>query len=76
MNSKLFTLSSNDFLKGLIVAVLAAVVTALGHALNAPAFDFVTYDWGTLVTVGLTAGLSYLSKNFLTTESGKFGGVL
>lgn len=74
--SDLFKLNSSDFLKSLIVAVLAAVLTALANAFNTPGFDFVTYDWSTLVTVALTAGASYLSKNLLTTADGKFGGIL
>jgi hypothetical protein len=74
--SQLFKLNSSDFTRGLIVAVLAAVVAALAEALKMPNFDFLAYDWTTLLNVALTAGLAYLAKNFLTTENGKFGGVL
>lgn len=74
--SQLFKLNSSDFTRGLIVAVLAAVVAAFGEALKMPNFDFLAYDWSTLVTVALTAGLAYLSKNFLTSDNGKFGGFL
>jgi len=74
--SQLFKLNSSDFTRGLIVAVLAAVVAALAEALKMPNFDFLAYDWTTLLNVALTAGLAYLSKNFLTAENGKFGGVL
>jgi hypothetical protein len=76
MNSNMFKLNLQDVAKGLIVAVLAAVVTFLGNALNAPGFDFVTFDWGTLLSVAMTAGLGYLAKNFLSDTQGKFGGVL
>lgn len=76
MNSDLFKLNITDLAKGLLVAVLAAVVTTLGHALNAPGFDFATYDWSTLMSVAMTAALAYLSKNFLSDSNGKFGGVL
>lgn len=74
--SALFKLNSSDFAKGLIVAVLAAVVAALAEALKMPNFDFLAYDWTTLLNVAITAGLAYLSKNLLSDESGKFGGVL
>lgn len=76
MNSELFKLNLTDLAKGLIVAVLAAVVTAFGHALNAPGFDFATFDWSTLMSVAVSAALAYLSKNFLSDQNGKFGGIL
>ena len=75
MNSSMFKLNLQDVVKGLIVAVLAAVVTSLANALNAPGFDFVAFDWGTLLTVAMTAGLSYLAKNFLSDSAGNFGGI-
>lgn len=74
MNSNMFRLNSHDFVKGIVVAVLAAVVTFLGNALNAPGFDFAAFDWSTLLTVAMTAALAYLSKNFLTDTDGKVGG--
>lgn len=74
--SNMFKLNTSDFAKGLIVAVLAAVVAALAEALKMPNFDFLAYDWTTLLNVALTAGLAYLAKNFLTTADGKFGGLL
>ena len=76
MNSSLFKLNLSDLAKGLVVAVLAAVVSSLGNMLNVPGFDFATLDWASLVSVGMTAGLAYLSKNFLSDADGKFGGVL
>ena len=75
MNAPMFKLNLSDVVKGLIVAVLAAVVTSLGHALNAPGFDFATFDFSTLLSVALTAGLAYMSKNFLSDSAGNFGGM-
>ena len=76
MASDLFRLNINDLVKGLVVAVLAAVVTALANAMNLPGFDYTTFDWGTLLSVAVTAGLAYISKNFLSDKQGKIGGVL
>ena len=76
MNSEFLRLNLSDLTKGLIVAVLAAVVTSLGNALNMPGFDFASFDWSTLLSVGLTAGLAYLSKNLLSDKAGKFGGIV
>lgn len=68
------SLNKNDFVRGLIVAILAAVVAKLGEVLNVPGFDFVQYDWTTLVSVAVTAALAYLAKNFGSDNSGKFAG--
>ena len=60
-SSKRFTLNSNDFIKGLIMAVGGAAVTLALDSLNAGSFDF---DWKKIVAGALTAGLTYLAKNF------------
>ena len=60
-SSKRFTLNGNDFIKGLIMAVGGAAVTLLLDSLNAGSFDF---DWKKIVAGALTAGLTYLAKNF------------
>lgn len=74
--SNMFRLNALDFIKGFVVAVLAAVITALAAAMNIPGFDFVTFDWSSLLSVGVSAGIGYLSKNFLSDEEGRFGGAL
>ena len=60
-SSKRFTLNGNDFVKGLIMAVGGAAVTLLLDSLNAGSFDF---DWKKILAGALTAGLTYLAKNF------------
>ena len=60
-SSKRFTLNGNDFIKGLIMAVGGAAVTLALDSLNAGSFDF---DWKKIVAGALTAGLTYLAKNF------------
>ena len=63
--SKLWNLNTRDFIKGLIVAVITAVVTFLTNALTAGA----TIDIALLKKVGMAAVigfLSYLLKNLLT----------
>ena len=76
MSSKLFRVNVNDLLKGIVVAVLTAVVAYLGDVLSIPGFDLLTLDWGMLLNISLTAGLGYILKNFMTDEVGRFGGVL
>ena len=60
-SSKRFTLNGNDLIKGLIMTVGGAIVTAAIDSLNAGNLDF---DWKKIIVGGLTAGLTYLAKNF------------
>ena len=76
MKSNLFRLDFLDAGRGLAVAVLAAVLTYIVGALNSPDFAFSAIDWGYIVKIALTSGISYMVKNFLSDESGKLGGVL
>ena len=76
----MFTLNLEDVKRGLITAVLSGFALPILAALQTPGFDVFSADWrGILVLAvnGALAGLvAYLSKNFLTDSSGKFGGVL
>ena len=68
--SKPYSLNAQDWLKGLAVAILAALVAKLAEAMNVPGFDFVAYDWHSLVSVAITAGIAYLAKNFTQDANG------
>lgn len=74
--SNIFTLTKFDWIKGLVVAIFAAVLSSLAAAINVPGFDFATFDWGHLLQIAITAGIAYLSKNFLTTSSGDLVGTV
>lgn len=65
--SELWRLSVSDFWRGLIVAVLAAVLQPILVVLQGGGLVF---DWKAILTVGLTAGLAYLLKNISTTQNG------
>jgi hypothetical protein len=73
--SQLFTLGSNDYAKGLVVAVLAAVFTWLAQVVGAPGFDFATIQWSEVVRIAGVAALAYLAKNFATDDDGKVLGL-
>lgn len=75
IKSDFLFLDRNDFLKGLIVAILAAVLTALANLFNAPGFSFGGVDWSQVGQIAIMAGIAYLSKNVLTTKSGSFMGI-
>lgn len=64
---KFFQLSSIDFLKGFVTAVLMSVITGLYTSLQATPPHLPTgSEWGTIGIVGLGAGVSYLIKNLFT----------
>jgi hypothetical protein len=65
MKSKLFTLNAPDWLKGLFIAFVTALLTGIYQAFQTGA----ALNWVTLKPVlytAIAAGLSYLIKNFLT----------
>ena len=74
--SSFLKLNSNDFVKGLVVSVLAAVFTSLAATFNTPGFDFGALDLGELFKAAFIGFSSYMSKNLLTDSNGKVGGVL
>lgn len=61
--SKQFTLNIPDLLKGLLVAVIGAVLTVLETSISSNNFHF---DWKAIGIVAVTTGVSYLLKNFFT----------
>ena len=61
VTSKQFSLSLNDFWKGLLIAIGSPVITILIQSLNT---GELTFNWKAIATTGLSAGLMYLAKNF------------
>ena len=74
IKSGFLRLNSNDLIRGVITAVLSAVVLVLCQAISDGGFRSVSLEQ--LLQVGTVAGLGYLIKNFFTTSDGKFGGVI
>ena len=74
MFSKPFSLNLTDLGKGLLVAVGAAVFAKLASATGAPGFDFVSYDWHSLISIAVSAGTMYLLKNFTQDANGTMFG--
>jgi hypothetical protein len=70
MKSKFLRLNLSDGIKGLILAVITALVTGVYELLLSGG----GFTWETLKPMLLTAaaaGLSYIIKNFLTNNEGK-----
>jgi bacteriorhodopsin len=69
MNSSIFTLNKADFIKGLIIAVITAVITLLYNTLQTGSL---TFDWKAISTAAASAALAYIMKNLLTNSSDEF----
>ena len=68
--SKFFTLSTRDFLKGLFLVMITAIVTGIYELLTIGA----VFDWVALKPILLTsiaAALAYLIKNLLSNSNGE-----
>lgn len=69
MKSSIFTLNKADFLKGLIIAVLTAVITV---AYNTVQTGTLSFDWKAISTAATSAALAYIMKNLLTNSEDEF----
>lgn len=72
MVSKLFRLNGRDLIKGLVVSVVAALLTTVVQLLQVAA----GFDWRAVLMAGAISGLSYLVKNLATDEEEKLVGVI
>lgn len=67
VSSPQFTLAWRDIGKGALIAVLTAVLTTILEVVQAEGLAGI--KWATVGTVALTAGVSYLLKNWLLEPS-------
>lgn len=67
--SKKFSLNSNDFLKGLVVSILTAVLTATYSAIQTGGISTINLEL--IATTTVLAGLSYLTKNLTENHEGE-----
>jgi hypothetical protein len=74
MPSDVFRLKSNDWARGLVVALLATMFTWLAQVFNAPGFDFASFNWSELVRIVVIAFVAYMGKNLASADNGKFLG--
>ena len=79
MSLGLFRIGVRDLIKGVIVACFSAmtsfVVSSLETMLQTQTFHLTRIQLLSIPVVGVSAGLGYLLKQFLTDEQGKIGGV-
>lgn len=65
MFTKLWSVQLSDLQRGLIIAIIMAVLTTIYEGLKAGKID-----WQTVLTVAIGSGVSYLGKNFFTGSNG------
>jgi hypothetical protein len=68
MQSTFLNLNTNDFIKGLVMAVLSTVITIVYQTVEAGSLVF---DWKSIGTMALTTALAYIMKNLFTNSTGK-----
>ena len=69
MKSLFFTLNKVDFIKGLVIAVLTAIITVVYTTIQSVVFSF---DWKAISIAALSAALAYITKNLLTNSNDEF----
>jgi hypothetical protein len=75
--TKLFRLSMGDLGRGLVVAILSAILLTVQNWITNPSFSVFNLGLGDviiLVNIAIVAGLGYLAKNLVTDEEGKLLG--
>ena len=71
--SNFLALDTKDFLKGLLVAIVSALIAGVLQLMQSGPFVF---DWPTfqpIVFTAISAGLAYLSKNLFQNSQGELG---
>lgn len=76
MNSFLLALNTQDFYKGMIVAILTPIVAEVLTVLQqvsqgAP----IAIDFGILLKLALSGGIAYITKNYFSDSNGNFLGI-
>jgi hypothetical protein len=68
--SKLFSLNLRDALNGFLIAFLTAFLSGVVTALNTGLFPALS-DLKAFALIGITAGVSYITKNLFTNNVGE-----
>ena len=72
--SNLMKLNLQDFLRGLVVTVITAVLVFLLKLLDENGLALDLADLQAIGQIAITSGVAYLLKNLVTDKQGKLGG--
>jgi len=73
MNSTFLTLNWGDFGKGLLLAIISAVLTFLIDILNEKGLNISAADLSAILQIAITTLIAYLGKNLFTNSRGQLG---
>ena len=68
MQSKLWSLLPKDFVHGLFIAVVGAVLTVVTQTIQS---NTLTFDYKAIGTTAAIAAISYISKKFISNSQGE-----
>ena len=78
MQSQFLKLDVKDLGKGAVTVVIGSILGVLYGAFSQPGFDLFQAPWSQILTdavkLGLNTGVTYLIKNLLSDDQGKFMG--
>lgn len=69
--SELLNWNKNDFIKGLFMTILAAVLTAIYNLIEMEGFDWTHSEVMGVIKVAALTGIAYMLKNLFTNSDGK-----
>lgn len=69
MKSDFLKLNLNDLLRGILVAVITALIAYLYGSFEAGTLE--QLNWKEMLLAGAGAGIAYLAKNLLTNSDGE-----
>lgn len=72
--SNIFKLDFGDLGRGLVVAILTAVLSFATQLIQAKGLAITSVDLTEIISVAVLAALGYLAKNLLSDKQGKFLG--
>lgn len=77
--SKLFSVESSDWFRGLVTAAFSGGVMAFLALVGSTGFDLFTANWKNIISLtiagAVSGGMGYISRKFSTTSEGKVLGM-
>lgn len=74
--SPIFKISGRDLVKGLVVAILAGILSAVQQVVQANGLSFDKLSLMNVLGAAVISGIAYLSKQLITDEDGRIGGTI
>lgn len=71
-NTGFLQLGTKDLIKGLIVTIIATILTGVLTMLNVGEIPLTLSAWKPTLIAGIASGLAYIVKNFLTNDKDQF----